>query len=121
MDGWMDAIDRDRSIDRCDANDAVDRTIDAAERPIDRPRDGRGTDAHPGQAPTGVSFYFYDGQTDGRTDGRTARERFENVILSGRSKPFARVGIYIRLMYGTVCTHARATDEMLSTLKNPKP
>ena len=102
MDGWMDAIDRARSIDRtmrCDRPMRCDRrgrTIDL----------GRGTGA--GRPPTRarrrrVVFTF---TTDGRTDGRTARERFENVILSDRSKPFARVEIYIRLMYGM---YARTT------------
>ena len=120
MDGWMDGCDRPSEIDR--PNDALrpsdaTRTIDG--RTIDL---GRGTGA--GRTPTRarrrrVVFTF---TTDGRTDGRTARERFENVILSDRSKPFARVGIYIRLMYGTVCMHhAHCCDAFISTLKNPKP
>ena len=104
MDGcerWMDGCDRPSEIDR--TNDAL-RSTDAmrSTRSNDRrPRDRRGTDAHPREAPTG-GFYFYDG----RTVGRTARERFENVILSDRSKPFARVGIYIRLMYGMYAPRA---------------
>ena len=109
----MRSTERDRSTERCVATERCDAND---RRPNDRsrPRDRRGTDAHPREAPTG-GFYFYDG----RTVGRTARERFENVILSDRSKPFARVEIYIRLMYGMYAP--RATDEMLSTLKNPKP
>ena len=56
--------------------------------------------------------------TDGRSDGRTARERFENVILSDRSKPFARVGIYIRLMYGM---YARTTRDCCDAFNPKKP
>ena len=109
----MDGCDRPSEIDR--PNDAL-RSTDATRttRSNDRrPRDRRGTDAHPGQAPTG-GFYFYDG----RTVGRTARERFENVILSDRSKPFARVGIYIRLMYGM---YARTTRDCCDAFNPKKP
>ena len=104
----MDGCERPSEIDR--PNDALrpsdaTRTIDG--RTIDL---GRGTGA--GRTPTrarradGCEFLLLR-RTDGRTDGRTARERFENVILSDRSKPFARVEIYIRLMYGM---YARTRD-----------
>ena len=102
-------IDRTTGAMRCDAIDAVERSTERST--------GRGTGA--GRTPTRAR------RADGwflllrRTDGRTARERFENGILSDRSKPFARVGIYIRLMYGMYAP--RATVAMLSTLKNPKP
>ena len=122
MDGcerWMDGCDRPSEIDRpndrcaaterCDAVDAVERSI-SAEGPA---RDGR----PPARGADG--WFLLLRRKDGRTDGRTARERFENVILSDRSKPFARVETYIRLMYGMYAP--RATDAMLSTLKNPKP
>jgi len=118
-DGWMDANDRARSIERtmrCDR--AMRRERSTAERSISA--EGPARDGRP-PARGADGWFLLLRRTDGRTDGRTARERFENVILSDRSKPFARVEIYIRLMYGTVCMHARATVAMLSTLKNPKP
>ena len=117
MDGWMDGCDRPSEIDR--PNDAL-RPSDAT-RTIDL---GRGTGA--GRTPTRArradGWFLLLRRTDGRTDGRTARERFENVILSDRSKPFARVEIYIRLMYGMYARTTRdCCDAFISTLKNPKP
>ena len=113
----MRSTERDRSTERCVATercDANDRRSNDRSTAEGRARDGR----PPARgAPTG-GFYFYDG----RTVGRTARERFENVILSDRSKPFARVGIYIRLMYGMYARTTRdCCDAFISTLKNPKP
>ena len=70
MDGWMRSTERDRSTERCVATERCDAND---RRPNDRsrPRDGRGTDAHPREAPTG-GFYFYDGRTVGRTDSPRA-------------------------------------------------
>ena len=116
MDGWMRSTERDRSNERCVATERCD-AIDAVERST---AEGRARDGRPPArgAPTG-GFYFYDGRTDGRTDGQPASglKMSSSRIDRNRSR-----GLRFILDLCMVCMHApRATDEMLSTLKNPKP